>query len=110
MIERAQVQDACSRVSLTPVFADSLPELERTLANRELKPSLIVCDLPTVIQPEDRLDILIKCANRSNAKILGKYPHVMAEIRVRALSAGIDYVIPNSNFIRALGKVLRGRC
>lgn len=40
--------------------------------------------------------------------VMGFYPHVMTELRERALAAGCDAVLPRSKFSRDLARILAG--
>ena len=39
-------------------------------------------------------------------KILGMFAHIRSDLRVRAQEAGIDYIVPNSSFLKTLKAVL----
>ncbi len=39
-------------------------------------------------------------------KVLGFYPHVKTELATQAKTAGVDYVVPNSGFLKSLRRIL----
>ncbi len=105
ILERDQVQDICSRASVQLDFAEDLSSLDRLLSSQSSERQLVICDL-SVINEEEELAELVTVAHDRNSKLFGKYPHVSDERRERGLSAGIDYVVPNSAFKRKLADIL----
>lgn len=72
-----------------------------TLSN---KPELVVLDLASSDYDP------FSCARRLKEmhfppKILGMFPHIRTDLRVRGQEAGIDYIVPNSNFLKTLKTV-----
>ncbi len=95
------------RESSKPVeFADNLTKLDGLMCQKPLEKILIICDLSEILQNELELRNLVKLCQSKQAKILGKYPHISNALRERALTSGVDYVIPNSNFTRKLEELL----
>ena len=39
-------------------------------------------------------------------KILGMFPHIRTDLKLRAQEVGVDYVVPNSSFLKTLKSVL----
>ena len=44
-----------------------------------------------------------------NTRLFGIFPHVKTELKKRADEIGFEYVVPNSNFLLTLRKVLLER-
>ena len=68
-------------------------------------PTLVILDLAsTEYDP-------FSCAKKLKSggvppRILAVYPHIRTDLRVRAQEAKIDYVVPNSSFLKTLKAVL----
>jgi PleD family two-component response regulator len=74
---------------------------------RETKPGLIVVDLHNQrIDPVALAQALKSDEELSNIKLLGFFSHVQTELKMNALSAGFDEVIPRSVFARDLPEIL----
>ena len=72
---------------------------------RSNKPELVILDLASTDYDP------FSCARRlkempSPPKIFGLYPHIRSDLRVRAQEIGIDYVVPNSSFLKTLKGLL----
>jgi PleD family two-component response regulator len=39
-------------------------------------------------------------------KIMGMFPHIRTDLRVRAQEVGVDYIVPNSSFLKTLKTIL----
>ena len=74
---------------------------------RETKPGLILVDLhnqridPIALARELKADEELR-----DIRLLGFFSHVQAELKMNALSAGFDQVIPRSVFARDLPEIL----
>ncbi len=44
--------------------------------------------------------------NKTPPQILGYYPHIRRDLEANAKSAGVDYVVPNSNFLKRTKEIL----
>ena len=69
---------------------------------------LIILDLATSEYDSPSLARTLK-KNNPMLRILGYYPHVRRDLEKNAESAGIDYVVPNSNFLKTVREILEGR-
>src|SRR5215207_8192579 len=74
---------------------------------RETKPGLILVDLhnqridPIALARELKADQKLR-----DIKLLGFFSHVQTELKMNALSAGFDQIIPRSVFARDLAEIL----
>ena len=69
---------------------------------------LIILDLATSEYDSPSLARTLK-QNNHMLRILGYYPHVRTDLEKNAESVGIDYVVPNSNFLKTVREILEGR-
>jgi len=82
-------------------------EAEVTGAAKTLGPRLVVLDLSSSEYDPFSCARTLK-AIRPSLSILGFFPHVRAELKTRAKDSGIDYVVPNSVFLKNLRNLLSG--
>ena len=80
-------------------------EQEMTGAAKTLGPGLVVLDLSSIEYDPFSCARTLK-AIRPSLSILGFFPHVRAELKTRAKESGVDYVVPNSNFLKNLKNLL----
>ena len=78
---------------------------EMIQAVKESSPRLVVLDLSSNDDAPFTIAEALKASSPS-LKIFGFYPHVRTELKARAESSGIDYVVPNSSFTRSLKNIL----
>ena len=69
---------------------------------------LVILDLATTEYDSSSLAKTLKQNNRM-LRILGYYPHVRRELEKNAENAGVDYVVPNSSFLKTVREILEGR-
>ena|SRR6266571_8404554 len=69
---------------------------------------LVILDLASTDYDSSSLAIALK-QNKPPPMILGYYPHVRKDVETSAKSAGVDYVVPNSNFLKFAREILEGR-
>ncbi len=67
---------------------------------------LIILDLETSEYDSPSLARTLK--HSSTSRILGYYPHVRTDLAKNAKEAGVDYVVPNSGFLKTVKEVLEG--
>ena len=73
--------------------------------NRADRPELVILDLASSDYDP------FSCARKLKElavppKILGVFAHVRSDLRIRAQEVGVDYIVPNSSFLRTLKAVL----
>jgi len=99
IMDRIVVEEICSRNHVSIFHVENNSELVR-----HSQRSLVICDLTK--QNKEELDSLVQSSKTMKLQVLGSYPHVSKEIGERALSQGIDYVVPKSGFKRKLEQLL----
>jgi len=99
IMDRIVVEEICSRNHVSIFHVENNSELVR-----HSQRSLVICDLTK--QNKEELDSLVQSSKTMKSQVLGSYPHVSKEIGERALSQGIDYVVPKSGFKRKLEQLL----
>jgi len=69
---------------------------------------LVILDLATAEYDSPSIAKTLK-QNNHTLRILGYYPHVRTDLERKAKSAGVDYVVPNSSFLKTVKEILEGR-
>ena len=69
---------------------------------------LVILDLASTEYDPDAVARTLK-QNNTSPRILGYYPHVRKDLEAIARSAGVDYVVPNSSFLKRTKEILEGR-
>ena len=69
---------------------------------------LVILDLTTPEYDSPSLAKTLKQNNHS-LRILGYYPHIRTDLEKEAKSAGVDYIVPNSAFLKTVREILEGR-
>jgi PleD family two-component response regulator len=69
------------------------------------KPELVILDLASSDYDP------FSCARRLKEmpvppKMIGMFPHIRADLRVRAQEVGVDFIVPNSSFLKTLKTIL----
>jgi PleD family two-component response regulator len=69
------------------------------------KPELVILDLASSDYDP------FSCARRLKEmpvppKMMGMFPHIRADLRVRAQEVGVDFIVPNSSFLKTLKTIL----
>ena len=68
---------------------------------------LVVLDLSST--EYDPFSVARELKAEFNIRLFGMFPHVQTELKKRADQMGFEYVVPNSNFISTLRRVLLER-
>ncbi len=69
---------------------------------------LVILDLASTEYDPDTVARTLK-QNKTPPQILGYYPHIRRDLEAIAKSAGVDYVVPNSSFLKRTREILEGR-
>ncbi len=69
---------------------------------------IVILDLTTTEYDSPSLAKTLK-QNNNTLRILGYYPHVRTDLERKAKSAGVDYVVPNSSFLKTVREILEER-
>lgn len=72
---------------------------------RSNKPDLVILDLAS--SDYDPFSCARKLKEMTvQLKILGIFPHIRTDLKVRAQEIGVDYIVPNSSFLKTLKTIL----
>jgi len=66
---------------------------------------LVILDLTATEYDSDVLARKLKQASPST-RIVGYYPHVRTDLQKNAKDAGVDYIVPNSSFLKTTREIL----
>jgi PleD family two-component response regulator len=102
---RSRITELAKQTGADPFFGTGLDELKRLVA--EKRPELVILDLSTT--DYDPFSVAKELRTTFNSRLFGLYPHVQTELKKRADEIGFDYVVPNSNFLPSLRRVLLER-
>src|SRR5690242_5565872 len=104
----AKIQETARKLNVKVEFVKTDKEIqERLTQNGEEKPSLIIFDLnnlaakPLATIPKLRKEL------KKGTTIIGFLSHVQGDLKVKAMEAGCDMVIPRSAFSQNLPQLLR---
>ena len=102
---RSRIAELAKQTGADPSFGTGPDELRRLIA--ENKPELVILDLSST--EYDPFSIAKELKTTFNSRLFGLYPHVRTELKKRADEIGFEYVVPNSNFLASLRRVLLER-
>jgi PleD family two-component response regulator len=102
---RSRITELAKQTGAYPFFGTGSDELKRLVA--ETRPELVVLDLSST--DYDPFSLARELKATFNARLFGLYPHVRTELKKRADEVGFEYVVPNSNFLSSLRRVLLER-
>ena len=99
---RSRITELAKQTEADPFFATGPDELKRLVA--EKRPELVILDLSST--EYDPFSVAKELKTTFNSRLFGLYPHVRTELKKRADEIGFEYVVPNSNFLSSLRRVL----
>jgi len=102
---RSRIAELAKQTGADPSFGTGPDELRRLVA--ENKPELVILDLSST--EYDPFSIAKELKTTFNSRLFGLYPHVRTELKKRADEMGFEYVVPNSNFLASLRRILLER-
>ena len=102
---RSRITELAKQTGADPFFETGPDELRRIVA--ETRPDLVILDLSST--DYDPFSIARELKTTFNSRLFGLFPHVRTELKRRADEIGFDYVVPNSNFLPSLRRVLLER-
>ncbi len=102
---QSRIGEVGGTLGLKTVFVSGEDELKTALDT--YKPNLVILDLAATDYDPFSCAKTVKSTSPST-KMLGFFPHMRIELRSRAQSSGVDYIVPNSGLVAVLGKVLSG--
>jgi PleD family two-component response regulator len=102
---RSRITELAKQTGADTFFGTGLEELRRLVA--EKRPELVIIDLSST--DYDPFSVAKELKTTFNSRLFGLYPHVQTELKKRADEIGFEYVVPNSNFLSSLRRVLLER-
>jgi CheY-like chemotaxis protein len=104
----AKIQEVGRKLNVKVEFVKSDKEIEEKVGEgAEEKPSLVIVDLnSSSIKPISVVSKL-KSRYKKTTSIVGFLSHVQGDLKVKALEAGCDVVMPRSAFSQTLPSLLR---
>lgn len=102
---QSRIAEVAKQTGAEPFFANSLDELRRTVAQNRAE--LVVLDLDST--EYDPFATGRELRTKFNTRLFGMFPHVKTELKKKADEMGFEYVVPNSNFLPNLRRVLLER-
>ena len=102
---RSRITELAKQTGADPYFVTGPDELRRLVA--ENRPELVIFDLSST--DYDPFSVARELKTTFNSRLFGLYPHVRNELKKRADEIGFEYVVPNSNFLSSLRRVLLER-
>jgi hypothetical protein len=104
----AKITETARKLNVKVEFVKSDKDiLQRMGENGDQKPSLIIFDLNnTSVKPLSTIPKL-KSKLKKQTTVIGFLSHVQGDLKVRALEAGCDMVLPRSAFSQNLPQLLR---
>ena len=103
----AKIQETARKLNIKVEFVKSDKEiLDQVAENGEAKPSLIIFDLNSPnAKPQTIHKLKSKLKKQTN--IIGFLSHLQGDLKMKALEAGCDMVVPRSAFSQNLPQLLR---
>jgi PleD family two-component response regulator len=102
---RSRITELAKQTGADPFFGAGFDELKRLVA--QTRPELVILDLSST--DYDPFSVAKELKTTFNSRLFGLYPHVRIELKKRADEIGFEYVVPNSNFLSSLRRVLLER-
>ena len=102
---RSRITELAKQTGADPFFGTGFDELRRLVA--EKRPELVILDLSST--DYDPFSVAKELRMTFNSRLFGLYPHVRTELKKQADEIGFEYVVPNSNFLPILRRVLLER-
>jgi len=102
---RSRITELAKQTGNEPYFASGPDEI-RKIANQS-RAELVILDLSST--EYDPFSIGKELKTTFNVRLFGLYPHVKTELKKRADEAGFEYVVPNSDFLDSLRRILLER-
>jgi CheY-like chemotaxis protein len=104
---RTKIQETARKLNVKVEFVKTEKEvLERIAANEE-QPSLIIFDLNNVAAKPLSTIPKLKSRLKKGTSLVGFVSHIHGDLKVKALEAGCDAVMPRSAFSQNLPQLLR---
>ena len=102
---RSRISELAKQAGADPFFGAGPDELRRLV--EENRPDLVILDLSST--DYDPFSVAHELKMTFNSQLFGLFPHVRTDLKKRADEMGFEYVVPNSNFLSSLRRVLLER-
>lgn len=103
-----KIQDTARKLNVKVEFVKTDKEiLDRVAQNGEEKPSLIIFDLNNAAAKPLAAIPRLKKELKKSTNIIGFLSHIQGDLKMKAMDAGCDMVIPRSAFSQNLPQLLR---
>ena len=99
---RSRIAELAKQTGAEAFFATAPDDLKRTVA--ENRAELVIIDLSS--GDLDPFLVGQELKTKFNTRLFGLYPHVKMELKKRANQVGFEYVVPNSDFLQSLRRVM----
>jgi CheY-like chemotaxis protein len=103
----AKIQETARKLNVKVEFVKPEKEVLDKITHAEEKPGLIIFDLNGVASKPLTVIPKLKTKLKKATSIIGFLSHVQGELKVKALEAGCDMVLPRSAFSQNLPQLLR---
>jgi len=105
MFLQSRIAELAKQTGADPFFATAPDQLNQLVS--ESRAELVVLDLSST--DYDPFVVGRELKTKFNTRLFGLFPHVKTELKKRADEAGFEYVVPNSNFLSSLRRILLER-
>jgi len=102
---RSRITELAKQTGADPFFGTDPDELRRLVA--ENRPEIVILDLSST--DYDPFSVARELRTKFTVRLFGLFPHVKTDLKKRADEIGFEYVVPNSNFLSSLRRVLLER-
>ncbi|MBO0888663.1 hypothetical protein J2P12_06145 [Candidatus Bathyarchaeota archaeon] len=102
---RSRIAELAKQTGADPFFATTPDDVKRSVL--ENRAELVILDLAAA--EYDPFSVGSELKTKFNTRLFGLYPHVRTELKKRADQVGFEYVVPNSDFLQSLRRVLLER-
>ncbi len=102
---RSRITELAKQTGADPFFGTDPDELRRLVA--ENRPEIVILDLSST--DYDPFSVARELRTKFTVRLFGLFPHVKTELKKRADEMGFEYVVPNSNFLSSLRRILLER-
>lgn len=99
---RSRITELARQTGAEPFFATGPDELRKLVAQNRAE--LVILDLTSTDYDPFAMGRELK--TKFNTRLFGLFPHVKTEMKKQADQIGFEYVVPNSNFLPSLRRVL----
>lgn len=103
----AKIQETARKLNVRVNFVKPEKEVLDSITGADEKPSLIIFDLNSTAAKPLTVIPKLKAKLKKATNIIGFLSHVQGDLKVKALDAGCDMVLPRSAFSQNLPQLLR---